>query len=419
MQEVYKMYPNASSESILYDFQKQALTQAKPNYFYALDTGTGKTITSIHHYMKYANGEPLLIVAPPQKIKEGGWVRDLQFVANHYQVEFEFEQLSYGVLAKKWSEYAGHFLIFDEAHYVKNPTSQRGKAAMNLTRTSTHFVLLTATPMSNGWEDAYNYMIMFKKFKNKTQMNREHASFGTKFFGTRQIPVIESWHHEEILQRHFNSYAVSISKDDALDLPPLVFRDVSFKQSADYRTILKDRVLDDKAYDTPSKVAHGLREHANKKDKLDYLIMLLESVSNNIVVFYQYTSEATAIKEALKKVKPKKTVFEVSGKASKLPPKEDWSSLKHSITLVQYQAGSAGIELQYANNVVFYTPTYSFQDYSQALGRAYRNGQEKKVTVYRFITKSTIEEDVYEALERKEDFNENIYMETRLDGWKK
>lgn len=419
MQEVYKMYPNASSESILYDFQKQALTQAKPNYLYALDTGTGKTITSIHHYMKYANGEPLLIVAPPQKIKEGGWERDLQFVANHYQVEFEFEQLSYGILAKEWSKYAGHFLIFDEAHYIKNPTSQRGKAAMNLTRTSTHFVLLTATPMSNGWEDAYNYMIMFKKFKNKTQMNREHANFGTKFFGTKRIPVIESWHHEDVLQKYFNSYAVSISKDDALDLPPLVFRDVSFKQSADYRIILKDRVLDDKAYDTPSKVAHGLREHANKKDKLDYLIMLLESVSNNIVVFYQYTSEATAIKEALKKVKPKKTVFEVSGKASKLPPKEYWSSLKHSITLVQYQAGSAGIELQYANNVVFYTPTYSFQDYSQALGRAYRNGQEKKVTVYRFITKSTIEEDVYEALERKEDFNENIYMETRLDGWKK
>ena len=323
------------------------------------------------------------------------------------------------MLAKKWQEYKGYFVIFDEAHYVKNPTSQRGKAALNLTRNSTQFVLLTATPMSNGWEDAYNYMIMFGHFKNKTQMNREHANYGTKFFGTNKVPYIESWRDEQVLQGYFNSYTVSISKDDALDLPPLVFRDVSFRQSNDYRTIFKTRVLGDIAYDNPSKLTHGLREHANKKDKLDYLVMLLESVSNNIVVFYQYTSEADAIKNALKKVKPKKMIFEVSGKASKLPPKDAWADTKHSITLVQYQAGSSGIELQYANMVVFYTPTYSFQDYSQALGRAYRNGQEKKVTVYRFVTKGTIEEDVYEALERKEDFNEKLYLETRLGGWKK
>ncbi len=63
---------------MLYKFQKQALDQSDKDYFYALDTGTGKTITSIHHYMKYSSGEPLLIVAPPQKIKEGGWERDLQ-----------------------------------------------------------------------------------------------------------------------------------------------------------------------------------------------------------------------------------------------------------------------------------------------------------------------------------------------------
>ena len=414
MQEVYRMYQNASNENVLYDFQKRALAQANANYFYSLDTGTGKTITSIHHYMKYSNGEPLLIVAPPQKIKEGGWARDLQFVADHYGVSFDYDQLSYGMLAKKWTDYTGHFLIFDEAHFIKNPTSQRGKAAMNLTKKSTNFVLLTATPMSNGWEDAYNYMIMFKRFRNKTDMNSQHANYGTKFFGAKQVKYIESWRDEDILQDHFNSFAVSISKDEALDLPPLVFRDTHMKQSNEYRTILKTRVLDEIAFDNPSKLTHGLREYANRTDKLDYLQMLLESVANNIVVFYQYTSEADAIKTMLAKVKPKKTVFEVSGKASKLPPKTDWQSLKNSITLVQYQAGSAGIELQYANIVVFYTPTYSFQDYSQALGRAYRNGQEKKVTVYRFVTKGSIEEAVYDALESKESFNEKLYLETKL-----
>lgn len=419
MQETYQMYQSASNEEILYEFQKEALKKATPNYFYALDTGTGKTITSIHHYMKYSKGEPLLIVAPPQKIKEGGWDRDVEFVSKYYGVTIVYQQLSYGMLAKRWNDFKDYFVIFDEAHYVKNPSSQRGKAALNLTRKSTHFSLLTATPMSNGWEDSYNYMIMFNYFKNKTDMNRQHAIYGNKFFGSRTIKVIEGWSREDILQKYYNSFTVSISKDDALDLPPLVFRDVQLKQSKEYRTISKTRVLGEIAFDNPSKLTHGLREWANKEEKLDYLMMLLESVSNNIVVFFQYTSEATAIKEEIikyntKHKKAKKKVFEVSGKASTIPKKETWSDLKHSITLVQYQAGSAGIELQYANLVVFYTPTYSFQDYSQALGRAYRNGQEKKVTVYRFITKGSIEQSVYEALERKEDFNEKLYLETRL-----
>lgn len=408
---------------MLYGFQKKILDQAKPNYFYAMDTGTGKTITSLHHYMKYSNGEPLLIVAPPQKIKEGGWERDIQAVSNYYGVEFAFAQLSYGVLAKKWDKYKGWFVIFDEAHYIKNPTSQRGKAGMKLTKQSTHFCLLTATPMANGWEDSYNYMIMFKKFKNKTQMNREHAIFEPRNFGARKVNVITGWRNENILTKHYQSYSTSIRKEEALDLPPLVFKDVHFKPHKDYFTLLKDRVLGDELFDTPSKLTHGLRVRTSPEEKVDYLKMMLDTTTNNIVVFYQYTAELDNIKEMIesfnKKLRKsnqhlKKTIYEVNGKVSNLPPKSSWDDLKHSVTLIQYQAGSAGIELQYANIVVFYTPTYSYQNYTQALGRTYRNGQKKKVTVYRFKTLKTIEVDVYEALENKKDFDEKLYLKTRL-----
>ena len=79
-------------------------------------------------------------------------------------------------------------------------------------------------------------------------------------------------------------------------------------------------------------------------------------------------------------------------------------------------AGAAGIELQYANTVIFYTPTYSYQDYEQSLGRAYRNGQERKVTAYRFITQNTIEQAVYEALGNKKDFSEQLYLNTKLES---
>lgn len=299
-QELFSQYKQAKKCKMLYKFQKQALDQSDKDYFYALDTGTGKTITSIHHYMKYSSGEPLLIVAPPQKIKEGGWERDLQAVSDYYGVTFDFEQLSYGVLAKRWEEFKGYFVIYDEAHYIKNPTSQRGKAGMKLSAQATGFVLLTATPMANGWEDAYNYMIMFGKFRNKTAMNRRHAIYEPRNFGARTVNIITGWRNEDELESYYKSYSVSIRKEEALDLPPLVFKDVQFKPSKDYYTLLKDRVINDEAYDTPSKLMHGLRQHTNHADKLDYLKMMLEGLSNNIVVFYQYTAELEAMKSMVK-----------------------------------------------------------------------------------------------------------------------
>lgn len=94
-----------------------------------------------------------------------------------------------------------------------------------------------------------------------------------------------------------------------------------------------------------------------------------------------------------------------------MPSRDQWDELKNTVTLVQYQAGAAGIELQYCNLVIFYTPTFSFQDYDQALGRAYRNGQTKKVTVYRYITKKSVEEHVYRSLAEKKDFTESLFKE--------
>ncbi len=410
LQEVWKMYPQCSNAEMLYEFQKELVNSADPNFLYAADTGTGKTIMAIHHYLKYGNGEPILLVAPPQKLKEGGWRRDIQAVCDFYKIEIQFSEMSYGKLADMYKLYKGWFVIFDEAHYIKNPTSQRGKAAAKLTKQSSHFVLLTATPASNGWEDTYNYFIMFGYFKSKKEMTDRYAKWGTMFLGNRRIPKIEGWINEDELHDKYHSFTISISKDDALDLPPLVFEDIKFICSADYNKVAKQRVLGEEEFDTPSKLAHGLRYHANQTDKLDYAQMLCEGTENNIIIFYYYQKEIDALKEKIKN----KTFFEVNGKQSSLPSKDTWGKLKNSVTFVQYMAGSAGIELQYANTVIFYTPTYSYQDYSQALGRAYRNGQTKKVTVYRFITQRTIEQAVYEALENKQDFSEELYMSTRM-----
>ncbi|WP_370450766.1 SNF2-related protein [Lactococcus sp. dk310] len=390
----------------LYNFQKQALEQASPSYFYAMDTGTGKTLTSLHHYLKYSRGEPLLIVAPPAVIKAGGWKREVERVGDN----IEFEQLSYGKLSKDFEKYRNYFVIFDEAHYIKNPTSQRGKAACKLARQSTHFVLLTATPMANGWEDSINYFIMFGMARNKTQFLNKYAIYEDLYLGSRVVKKVSDFRFKEELNGMFKKISVSVSKHEALDLPEITFDKVHFEKSKEYKTIEKDLVLNDIAFDSPPKLSAGLRYFANIVDKAEYIKEMAHNTTDNIIIFYQYTKELNFLKSVLQG----KTIFEVNGGCTHLPPRDTWDNLHNSVTLVQYQAGGAGIELQYANIVIYHTPTYSYQDYAQSLGRAYRNGQNRKVTVYQFETTGTIEEHVWTALENKKDFSDKIYLETRL-----
>lgn len=403
---------------MLYEFQKKVLDEADSSWLFALDTGTGKTILSLHHYLKHMQGEPVLIVAPAQKVREGGWEREIQRVADYYSIEIEYDIMSYGVLAKRWNLYKGWFVIFDECHYIKNPTSQRGKAALHLTRISTNFSLLSATPSSNGWIDTINYFLMFGYYRNKTHFLKQHAIYGTLFFGDRQVKVVEDWKDQDKLKTLYQSISSKLSKEECLDLPPLVIENIQFKKSKEYEIIGKNRVLEvdgEKiAFDNIIKLQHGLRYYANQKDKLSYTEMLAESTENNIVIFYYYQKEKESLIKSMKKFN--KTIFEVSGKTNKLPQRNEWDKLKNSVTLVQYQAGAAGIELQYANIVIFYTPTYSYQDYDQALGRAYRNGQTKKVTVYRYITKNTVEERIYAALSAKKDFTEELFKKYIEEG---
>ncbi|WP_200416309.1 SNF2-related protein [Virgibacillus salexigens] len=408
MQAALKKRSSILQNSILYDFQKQLLNSIDKNYIIAADTGTGKTIMAIYHYLRHAKGEALLIIAPPQKIKEGGWDKDISFVEEKHQITIDYETLSYGVLAKRWKEYSGWFVVYDECHYIKNPTSQRGKAGINLTKKSTHYLLLSATPSSNGWGDTIAYMIMFGHYKNKTQFLKEHAIYDDMYIGRpKPVKVVSDYKDQEKLKKLYQSFSVKLAKEDCLDLPGIVFEDISFKATKEYNTISKDRVLNDELYDTVPKLQHGLRYYANQSDKLKYSEMLAEGTSENIIFFYYYQEEKNELIKIMKKLD--KRIFEVSGQHTHLPDKTEWESLSNSVTLVQYMAGSAGIELQYANLVVFYTPTYSFQDYEQALGRAYRNGQTKKVTVYRYITKGTIEVSIYKALNDKKDFTDDLF----------
>lgn len=387
----------------LYKYQEEYFKHVKPNYIYDMDTGTGKTIMGLEHYLKFFSDKKLLIVAPASKINEGGWQRT---IASHYpNIMLKYATCTYNMLSKKYKEYVDYFVIFDECHRLKNSTGVWGKAGYNLSKIASGFILLSATPMPNGWEDSINYFKMFGLTKNKTSFIRNNAIVS---IDNGYMEVL-GWKNEIKLKNMWKSISRRLSKDEATDLPVLVFEDIHFKPSSIYKVIKKDRIYDDTLYDNQMKLRHGLRLYANLKDKVDYIKDFIENTEDNIIIFYNYDKELELLKDSIKK-----ELFICNGYEKKYPKKDEWNNIKNTVTLANYKSGSEAVEFTYANIIIYFSPTESYIEFYQSYGRCHRNGQTKKVTAYKFITDKTIESDIYNSLDKKEDFNYDLWEKEKL-----
>lgn len=413
----------------LYKFQEEYLRGLPPKYIFGADTGTGKTFMALAHYDRHAYLKPLLILAPAAKVNTGDWQRDLEmYFAGRIVPEYEiysYEKFSRQPtpkqfakdhklgLAKQWLEKhpSGYAMICDEVHKAKNPQSGIGKAVFAVAPRADFFVGLSATPLPNGWIDAANYFKVFGLSKNITEFKGRYCKIETY----KGFPEIVGYNFEEELQRHWNRIAKPLNKDKALDLPPMTFVPVTLSSGKDYLKILKTRINDGKFLDNSSALMHALRQSL-VEPKVAWLDDFLEETGDNVVVFYNYIEERERIMEMLKRKHNGRTVYRQDGEKHEIPSKADWGNLRRTITLAQYQSGSTGVELTYAATTVYFSPTYSYQDYEQSIGRTNRNGQTSKMTLYLLCAPTTIEKAVWAALRNKTDFQTSQWYKAALDA---
>ncbi len=78
------------------------------------------------------------------------------------------------------------------------------------------------------------------------------------------------------------------------------------------------------------------------------------------------------------------------------------------VFLLSTRAGGLGINLTAADTVVFYDHDWNPSNDAQAMDRAHRLGQTRQVTVYRLITKGTIDERIVQLARVKKDVSSSI-----------
>lgn len=419
----------------LYEYQKQYLADLPPKAIMAADTGTGKTFMALEHYKRHcldnrpsSSWLPLLILAPASKVRTGDWEREIEeYFGGNLKIEYEiysYEKFSRNPTIKQFKEgkraiwhqcspvYGGkqYAVIADECHRAKNPQSGIGKAVYHAVNQAQFFVGLSATPLPNGWIDFANYSKMWGFTKHITDFKKRYCHIVTY----KGFPEIKGYWHEDELTRQWNSISKRLTKAEALDLPARTFVGVDFKRPPEYvKTILDRKNAEGTVLDTPSALAHAIRQTLTGP-KLEYLSDLIDGTDENLVIFYNYITEREAILEMLAKNHKSRPVYRQDGEKHELPTKADWGKIKRSITLSHYRSGSTGVEMTYATQVIYFSPTYSYADYLQSIGRVYRNGQQNKTTFYNFRTPNSIEEDIYTVLKTKNDFQVGQWIEQTI-----
>lgn len=406
----------------LYEYQTKYLATVPARGIMAAATGTGKSFMSLAHYEAHGEGLPLLILAPASKVRTGDWERDValwwrgrEASAPHFEV-WSYEKFSRNPSLKEfkngkraiWHNAAPHYggrdyaVIADEVHKAKNPQSGVGKALYWAAKDTPFFIGLSATALPNGWIDFANYSKIFGFTKNITEFKKKYCQIQT-FKG---FPEIVGYWREDELRRQWSGIARELTKEQAHDLPPRQFVAVDFKRPAQYvKTIMERKAPDGTLLDTPSALAHALRQTLTSP-KLEYLSDIVEGTTDNLVIFYNYESEREAILDMLAKKHKGKVIFEQNGHKHEIPLKDEWDKVHNSVTLAHYKSGGTGVEMQYASITVYFSPTYSYAEYIQSIGRTYRNGQQSHTTFYNFRTPHTIEEDIYRVLKTKNNFQD-------------
>lgn len=78
--------------------------------------------------------------------------------------------------------------------------------------------------------------------------------------------------------------------------------------------------------------------------------------------------------------------------------------------MLSTRAGGLGINLTAADTVIFYDHDWNPSNDAQAMDRAHRLGQTRQVTVYRLITKGTIDERIVQLARVKKDVSCNLVL---------
>ena len=436
---------------MLKPFEHQTISQSRfyniPRGLDLSDPGTGKTRVQIDLFAQRRadKGGRALIIAP-KSLLESAWVDDIVKFAPHLTTSvayaknrakaFTMEVDVYITntdatrwLAKQKPSFFKKFdtLIIDEISTFKHRTSLRSRCLRKIVKYFRYRYGLTGTPNTNSILDTWHPALLID----------DGARLGTSFMYFRQtvaFPIqvgpeaqMVKWEDKPgaatAVADSLSDISVRYKLEECHDLPKnheyQLYYTLTPKQQAAYDFMEANAVLEVSRHEVINavnaaalvtkllQIASGTVYDEsglaiNIEDGRYQLINDLVAARNHSLVFFNWVHQANKLEEIFKKSGI--TYCKIDGSTKdKDRPKivRNFQQGLYQVCLAQPQSAAHGLTLTKATTAIWASPTYNLEHFVQGNRRIYRAGQTRKTETILITAKNTMEEKVYQKLNKK------------------
>lgn len=471
-----------------WDHQKRAIELAsiQDNFALLMDMGTGKTATAINvlrHWCTQA-GKPLsgVIFCPPVVVKQwegefrahsklgpyviplnGTGKKRLKALEEGINAGPRIYITNYETLTRMKPVYEKllsadlDFIICDESHKCKNPQAKRTKAAIILSDKVRKKLILTGTAVLNN---ALDIFAQYRILDGGQTFGNNYFVFRAQYFEDKNAAMpsqkhFPNWQPKKGTLNKLNELiykkAIRVTKEECLDLPPLVRVKIPVELSKEQRSAYDEMkaelitYINGKACTAQIALTKLLRLQqivsgfATIEEEVPELAGIQVNASKVHIARFENVPRIQALKELLTDVIPEteKVIIwasfqenyrsignaleslsiryvELHGKKTakqKQEAIEDFRSPKGARVIIANQkAGGVGLNLTEASYSVYFSRSYSLEDDVQSEARNYRGGSEQhtKVTRIDLVAENSVDEIILDALNKKQNLAAKI-----------
>jgi len=323
--------------------------------------------------------------------------------------------------AEELSQYEFFFLILDESQYIKNSESKTYKTITSIR--SQHRIVLTGTPIENSLSDLWTQMNFLNRgllgsinyFKHEfiVPIERDKSPAATEKLQKLVQPFLLRRTKEQVAKylptlteetiivemTYEQAEIYEADKSAVRNVLINTFRDAGIQKSTFFvlqaLTRLRQIAIHPKLIDSESTFESG------KFNDILGMLKILVAEDHKILVFSSFVKHLMLLASEFKKEKWNYSLLTGQTTDRKQVIEEFQDNPEKKIFLISLKAGGVGLNLTAADYIFITDPWWNPAAEMQAISRAHRIGQDKKVFVYRFISENSIEQKIQKLQEKK------------------
>lgn len=306
-------------------------------------------------------------------------------------------------------------VAFDEAHKAKNPESMQGRALLSIH--APHPIPMSGTFFLNNPLDLY-LPLKWAGFEDHSYYAYKQHYCVMGGFGGKEIV---GYKNLDELRTMMATVMLRRTKGDVLDLPPKVhvneYVELTAEQKKLYKEV-KEQIVDnlDKIKLSPDPLSEMLRLRqvtgypglisssvvtSAKMDRLEEIVEDIVESGEKAIIYSQWSEMTNYIRNRLKRFNPAYITGEVKAEERMAEVNRLQTDPNCKIIIGTIGAMGTGLTLTAAQTVIFMDEPWNRGIKDQAEDRAHRIGTTGTVRIVTLITKDTVDEGVYNLVQKK------------------